>query len=83
MVGLVRTAWTWGWSSRKGSCIGGRRMENECEDQQVVATAQHGWSVHLKRPVIPEHAEPLGSLGLNGAGDDPVDEYIPTGGEDL
>ncbi|KZV51527.1 hypothetical protein F511_35671 [Dorcoceras hygrometricum] len=25
------------------------------------------------------HAEPLGSLGLNGAGDDPVDEYIPTG----
>ncbi|KZV19396.1 hypothetical protein F511_04257 [Dorcoceras hygrometricum] len=26
-----------------------------------------------------EHAEPLGSLGLNGAGDDPVDEYIPTG----
>ncbi|KZV28385.1 hypothetical protein F511_28344 [Dorcoceras hygrometricum] len=26
-----------------------------------------------------EHAEPLGSLGLNGAGDDPA-EYIPTGG---
>ncbi|KZV35453.1 hypothetical protein F511_18020 [Dorcoceras hygrometricum] len=32
---------------------------------------------------IKQHAEPLGSLGLNGAGDDPVDEYIPTGGEDL
>ncbi|KZV15881.1 hypothetical protein F511_21846 [Dorcoceras hygrometricum] len=30
-----------------------------------------------------EHAEPLSSLGLNAAGDDPVDEYIPTGGEDL
>ncbi|KZV23652.1 hypothetical protein F511_34888 [Dorcoceras hygrometricum] len=30
-----------------------------------------------------ENAEPLGSLGLNGAGDDPADEYIPTGGEDL
>ncbi|KZV29238.1 hypothetical protein F511_36991 [Dorcoceras hygrometricum] len=29
-----------------------------------------------------EHAEPLGSLGLNGAGDGPVD-FIPTGGEDL
>ncbi|KZV30211.1 hypothetical protein F511_29897 [Dorcoceras hygrometricum] len=29
-----------------------------------------------------EHAEPLGSLGLNGAGDDPADDYIPTGGED-
>ncbi|KZV49692.1 hypothetical protein F511_23649 [Dorcoceras hygrometricum] len=29
------------------------------------------------------HAEPLGSLGLNGAGDDPVDELIPTGGDDL
>ncbi|KZV25805.1 hypothetical protein F511_27868 [Dorcoceras hygrometricum] len=27
------------------------------------------------------HAEPLGSLGLNGAGDDPVDEYILTGGK--
>ncbi|KZV19232.1 hypothetical protein F511_20968 [Dorcoceras hygrometricum] len=26
-----------------------------------------------------EHAEPLGSLGLNGAGDDPVDEHVPTG----
>ncbi|KZV38006.1 hypothetical protein F511_10227 [Dorcoceras hygrometricum] len=30
-----------------------------------------------------EHVEPLGSLDLNGAGDDPADEYIPTGGEDL
>ncbi|KZV53148.1 mediator of RNA polymerase II transcription subunit 23 [Dorcoceras hygrometricum] len=29
-----------------------------------------------------ENAEPLGSLGLNGAGDDPLD-FIPTGGEDL
>ncbi|KZV53695.1 GDSL esterase/lipase [Dorcoceras hygrometricum] len=29
-----------------------------------------------------EHAEPLGSLGLNGAGDDPVD-FVLTGGEDL
>ncbi|KZV21435.1 hypothetical protein F511_18672 [Dorcoceras hygrometricum] len=29
-----------------------------------------------------EHAEPLGSLGLNGAGDDHVD-FMPTGGEDL
>ncbi|KZV34445.1 hypothetical protein F511_24702 [Dorcoceras hygrometricum] len=28
-----------------------------------------------------EHAEPLDSLGLNGAGDDPVD-FMPTGGED-
>ncbi|KZV49705.1 hypothetical protein F511_30037 [Dorcoceras hygrometricum] len=25
-----------------------------------------------------EHAEPLGSLGLNGVGDEPADEYIPT-----
>ncbi|KZV47845.1 mediator of RNA polymerase II transcription subunit 23 [Dorcoceras hygrometricum] len=25
-----------------------------------------------------EHAEPLGSLALNGSGDDPVDEYIPS-----
>ncbi|KZV47123.1 phycocyanobilin ferredoxin oxidoreductase-like protein [Dorcoceras hygrometricum] len=30
-----------------------------------------------------EHTEPLGSLGLNGAGDDPVDELVPTGGDDL
>ncbi|KZV13957.1 melanoma-associated antigen 10-like [Dorcoceras hygrometricum] len=29
-----------------------------------------------------EHVEPLGSLGLNDAGDDPVD-FMPTGGEDL
>ncbi|KZV35284.1 hypothetical protein F511_21300 [Dorcoceras hygrometricum] len=29
-----------------------------------------------------EHAEPLGSLGLNGACDDPA-VYVPTGGEDL
>ncbi|KZV53665.1 hypothetical protein F511_38165 [Dorcoceras hygrometricum] len=29
-----------------------------------------------------EHAGPLDSLGLNGAGDDPVD-FMPTGGEDL
>ncbi|KZV20436.1 Flowering time control protein FCA [Dorcoceras hygrometricum] len=29
-----------------------------------------------------EHADPLGSLDLNGAGDDPVD-FVPTGGEDL
>ncbi|KZV31431.1 cyanidin-3-O-glucoside 2-O-glucuronosyltransferase-like [Dorcoceras hygrometricum] len=28
-----------------------------------------------------EHAEPLGSLGLNGTGDDHADEYIPTGGK--
>ncbi|KZV19298.1 magnesium-chelatase subunit chlh-like protein chloroplast precursor [Dorcoceras hygrometricum] len=28
-----------------------------------------------------EHAEPLGLLGLNGAGDDLVDEYVPTGGD--
>ncbi|KZV31114.1 hypothetical protein F511_30529 [Dorcoceras hygrometricum] len=30
-----------------------------------------------------EHDEPLASLGLNGAGDDRADEYIPTGHEDL
>ncbi|KZV50832.1 hypothetical protein F511_27912 [Dorcoceras hygrometricum] len=29
-----------------------------------------------------EHAGPLGSLGLNGTGDDPTD-FIPTDGEDL
>ncbi|KZV50111.1 mitochondrial substrate carrier family protein Y [Dorcoceras hygrometricum] len=33
----------------------------------------------VKWQFIGEHAEPLGSLGLNGAGDDPVDEHIPTG----
>ncbi|KZV23663.1 hypothetical protein F511_06993 [Dorcoceras hygrometricum] len=30
-----------------------------------------------------DHAETLGSLGLNGAGDDPADELIPIGGDDL
>ncbi|KZV19959.1 F-box family protein [Dorcoceras hygrometricum] len=34
------------------------------------------------RKIQIEHAEPLGSLGLNGAGET-ADEYIPTGGEDL
>ncbi|KZV28997.1 oxidoreductase [Dorcoceras hygrometricum] len=29
-----------------------------------------------------EHAEPLDSLGLNGADDDPT-EFTPTGGEDI
>ncbi|KZV31470.1 hypothetical protein F511_25289 [Dorcoceras hygrometricum] len=29
-----------------------------------------------------EHAGPLGSLGLNGAGET-ADEFIPTGGEDI
>ncbi|KZV47842.1 GATA transcription factor 8-like [Dorcoceras hygrometricum] len=33
-VGHVTTVWTWGWSNRKGSGIGVRRMENEREDQQ-------------------------------------------------
>ncbi|KZV28542.1 hypothetical protein F511_40414 [Dorcoceras hygrometricum] len=33
---------------------------------------------HEKKYEI-EHAEPLGSLGLNGVGDDPADVYIPTG----
>ncbi|KZV44609.1 hypothetical protein F511_42063 [Dorcoceras hygrometricum] len=42
VVGLVRTAWTWGWSIRKDSGSGGRRRENERENQQVVATAQYG-----------------------------------------
>ncbi|KZV18141.1 phosphoglycerate kinase, chloroplastic-like [Dorcoceras hygrometricum] len=30
-----------------------------------------------------EHVEPLGSLGLDGAGDDPVDEFILTVVDDL
>ncbi|KZV26896.1 hypothetical protein F511_17751 [Dorcoceras hygrometricum] len=30
-----------------------------------------------------EHAEPLSSLGLSSAGDDPADEYIPTGADGL
>ncbi|KZV50522.1 hypothetical protein F511_14166 [Dorcoceras hygrometricum] len=35
--------------------------------------------IGVKWQFIGEHAEPLGSLGLSGAGDDPADEYIPTG----
>ncbi|KZV16246.1 protein DEFECTIVE IN MERISTEM SILENCING 3 [Dorcoceras hygrometricum] len=42
VVGLVRTAWTWGWSSRKGSGSGCWIRDNERENQQVVATAQYG-----------------------------------------
>ncbi|KZV27928.1 hypothetical protein F511_30712 [Dorcoceras hygrometricum] len=42
VVGLVRTAWIWEWFSRKGSGIGGRSMENERENHQVVATARYG-----------------------------------------
>ncbi|KZV53673.1 hypothetical protein F511_39447 [Dorcoceras hygrometricum] len=32
-----------------------------------------------RRTTSPQDAEPLGSLGLNDAGDDPVDEHVPTG----
>ncbi|KZV18094.1 zinc finger family protein [Dorcoceras hygrometricum] len=71
MDGTVGTAWTWGWSSWKGSGSGGRSRENGRAKWLLVAAARE------------EHAEPLGSLGLNGAGDDPVDEFIPTGGDDL
>ncbi|KZV38350.1 hypothetical protein F511_29398 [Dorcoceras hygrometricum] len=37
---------------------------------------EFGWSQAPRRQQ--EHPEPLGSLGLNGAGDEPVD-YVPTG----
>ncbi|KZV30642.1 hypothetical protein F511_11159 [Dorcoceras hygrometricum] len=42
VVGLVRTACTWGLSIRKGSGSCGRRRENERENLQVVAKAQYG-----------------------------------------
>ncbi|KZV24068.1 hypothetical protein F511_24375 [Dorcoceras hygrometricum] len=49
---------------------GDRSRENECN--------VGGWSWLRLR-----HAEPLDSLGLNGAGDDPADEFTSTGGEDI
>ncbi|KZV47096.1 conserved oligomeric Golgi complex subunit 5 [Dorcoceras hygrometricum] len=72
MDGTVGTAWTWGWSTRRGS--GQWRLEHGV--QMGITAAGRGC-------VLAEHDEPLGSLGLNGAGDDPADEYIPIGGEDL
>ncbi|KZV42962.1 hypothetical protein F511_42550 [Dorcoceras hygrometricum] len=66
-AGQVRTGWTWGWSIRKGSGSGGRSRENCRAKWLLVAVARE------------EHAELLGSVSLNGAGDDPVDEYVQTG----
>ncbi|KZV30652.1 hypothetical protein F511_11169 [Dorcoceras hygrometricum] len=54
-------------------------LTDPCVD--IMVKRQHR-GVTYRDPEI-EHAEPLGSLGLNGAGDDPAVEYIPTGGEDL
>ncbi|KZV54200.1 hypothetical protein F511_13833 [Dorcoceras hygrometricum] len=53
--------------------------------QQTWARGSSGFRNDFKisGPMDPEHAEPLGSLGLNGAGDDPADEITPTGGEDV
>ncbi|KZV29826.1 hypothetical protein F511_24086 [Dorcoceras hygrometricum] len=118
---------------RKGSGIGGRSSDNECENQQVVSRRRSmagaytcsdqfslvsQWfeprSVTLEPPgpgggpvgrdptvvagawrtnmisdcwsrrqhVRIEHAGPLGSIGLNGAGEHD-DEITPTGGEDV
>ncbi|KZV57230.1 hypothetical protein F511_03474 [Dorcoceras hygrometricum] len=50
MVALVKTFWTWGWSRWKVYGISGRIRENEREDQQVVVTAQHGWSAATSSP---------------------------------
>ncbi|KZV55226.1 Leucine-rich repeat receptor protein kinase EXS precursor [Dorcoceras hygrometricum] len=119
LAGIVRTIWTWGWSTQKGSGSGGWIMENDRENQEVVATTRSmagastcrdqfslvsprfeqrlvtlepyglGWSIRKGSGIggrsreNEQHAEPLGSLGLNGAGDDPVVEFIPTGGDDL
>ncbi|KZV23063.1 hypothetical protein F511_08744 [Dorcoceras hygrometricum] len=59
------TGWTRGWSSRRGSV--------------QWWPEEGGREVEVARRKI-EHTEPLGSLGLNGAGDDPVD-FILTGEE--
>ncbi|KZV46108.1 hypothetical protein F511_30685 [Dorcoceras hygrometricum] len=71
-------------ASRRGSGLGGRtvniptgRWRRMSELVGFVGLDRFGSTGPI------EHAEPLGSLGLNGAGDDPTDEYIPTGGEDL
>ncbi|KZV18954.1 hypothetical protein F511_03470 [Dorcoceras hygrometricum] len=42
MDGTVGTAWTWGWSSRKGSGIGGRIRENRRARWLLVAAAREG-----------------------------------------
>ncbi|KZV21107.1 hypothetical protein F511_33993 [Dorcoceras hygrometricum] len=41
------------------------------------------WQHRCVRDPEIEHAEPLDSLGLNGASDDSADEYIPTGAATL
>ncbi|KZV27930.1 hypothetical protein F511_30714 [Dorcoceras hygrometricum] len=58
--------------------------------QESRAKTRFDWFFHRPVASFPnqltrhpaEHADPLGSLGLNGAGDDPA-EFKPTGGEDI
>ncbi|KZV25830.1 hypothetical protein F511_12237 [Dorcoceras hygrometricum] len=61
-----------------------RKAESGCRAR--VWAAAHAWVRVVFGPggsIEPiKHAEPLGSLGLNGAGDDPA-EYITIGSEDL
>ncbi|KZV14020.1 hypothetical protein F511_44600 [Dorcoceras hygrometricum] len=96
MVGSYGTVWTLGWSSRRGSGQGGRSREVDagfvtagrgCVEDDFKISGPMDPEVRSGEVAVAygsrEHPEPLDSLGLNGAGDDPVDELIPTGGDDL